>query len=340
MFRVPPAHLQRGQTALVDRGGDHRGPPRHRRSAQAAPFAYITGDYEMDSQHEVVISQFEVVAGGLLAPMSPATVAAGAEPFMLAVSPDGESVYVANSSTADSVSQYDVGAGGELSPKSPAEGGRRRLPVVGGGEPGRRERLRHRRERRPEPRPALSRSSTSVPGGALSPKSPARVAAGVWSVRRGGEPGWRKRLRHRTSFPPATGLHFNTSRRGRGALAQEPGHGELRHRHRRGRGQPRRQKRLRHQPLRRSPASCAPTPQQFLPVRRRRWRGALAQEPGHGRGRRRPVRGGGEPGRSERLRHQRHRRGYVSQYDVGAGGGSRPRARPRSPPAAARAAWR
>jgi DNA-binding beta-propeller fold protein YncE len=46
-------------------------------------------------------------------------VAAGAEPLGLAVSPDGQSVYVANQA-GDNVSQYDVGAGGGLSPKSPA----------------------------------------------------------------------------------------------------------------------------------------------------------------------------------------------------------------------------
>ena len=123
--QVPPAHLQRGQTALVDRGGDRRGPPRHRRSAQAAPFAYITGDYEMDSQHEVVISQYDVGAGGALSAKSPATVAAGTSPIGVAVSPDGGSVYVANNSS-NSVSQYDVGAGGALAPKTPAtvtEGG-------------------------------------------------------------------------------------------------------------------------------------------------------------------------------------------------------------------------
>ena len=51
--------------------------------------------------------------------MSPATVAAGLNPEGVAVSPDGESVYVANVSS-DNVSQYDVGAGGALSPKNPA----------------------------------------------------------------------------------------------------------------------------------------------------------------------------------------------------------------------------
>ena len=76
--------------------------------------------------------------------MSPATVAAGATPLGVAVSPDGGSVYVANDSR-DSVSQYDVGAGGALSPKSPATVATGALPDLGGGEPGRGERLRHQR---------------------------------------------------------------------------------------------------------------------------------------------------------------------------------------------------
>src|SRR5437016_3238511 len=44
--------------------------------------------------------------------------------------------------------------------------------------------------------------------------------------------------------------------------------------------------------------------QQRLPVRRRRGRGAHAQEPGHGRRGVHPVRGGGEPERGERLRRE------------------------------------
>jgi YVTN family beta-propeller protein len=72
------------------------------------------------------VSQYDVGAGGALAPKSPATVAAGNNPALLAVSPDGESVYVANtlaSGVSDGVehydvSQYDVGAGGALVPKS------------------------------------------------------------------------------------------------------------------------------------------------------------------------------------------------------------------------------
>jgi len=85
--------------------------------AQAAPFAYVTNP-ATDS-----VSQFNVGAGGLLAPLSPATVATGGEPHRAAVSPNGRSLYVTNSSSdslSGFVSQYDVGPGGALSPKTPA----------------------------------------------------------------------------------------------------------------------------------------------------------------------------------------------------------------------------
>ncbi len=65
------------------------------------------------------IFQYDVRVDGTLLPKSPDTVAAGQEPFGVAVSPDGKSVYVANVHS-DNVSQYDVGPGGGLSPKSPA----------------------------------------------------------------------------------------------------------------------------------------------------------------------------------------------------------------------------
>ena len=65
------------------------------------------------------VSQYDVGAGGALAPKSPATVPAGDKPVGVAVSPEGGSVYTANQ-CSDDVSQYDVGAGGALAPKSPA----------------------------------------------------------------------------------------------------------------------------------------------------------------------------------------------------------------------------
>ena len=150
-------------------------------------------------------------------------------------------------------------------------------PDRGGGEPGRRERLRQRT-------PAVdSVSQYDVgAGGALAPKSPATVAAG------------RSTPSGVAVSPDGASVYVaNVSQR------------------------------------------------QRLPVRRRRGRGAHAQEPGHGRRRRRPVRGGGEPGRRERLRRPTSADDSVSQYDVGAGGrAGAARARPRSPPAPTRSGWR
>ena len=65
--------------------------------------------------------QYDVGAGGLLTAKSPASVPAGSSGAVaVAVSPDGKSVYVTNSTPPPSVSQYDVGAGGLLTAKSPA----------------------------------------------------------------------------------------------------------------------------------------------------------------------------------------------------------------------------
>jgi len=69
------------------------------------------------------VSQFDVGFSGALSPKNPATVLAGATPQGVAVSPDGNSVYVANLTLAPvkgTVSQYSVGAFGGLVPKSPA----------------------------------------------------------------------------------------------------------------------------------------------------------------------------------------------------------------------------
>jgi DNA-binding beta-propeller fold protein YncE len=63
------------------------------------------------------ISQFDVGAGGLLSPKTPATVESAPKPVGVAVSPDGRSVYVTGGEVNGSVSQYDAGPGGALSPK-------------------------------------------------------------------------------------------------------------------------------------------------------------------------------------------------------------------------------
>jgi DNA-binding beta-propeller fold protein YncE len=138
---------------------------------------YVANSARVASSAGTVL-QYDVGAGGTLSPKSPATVAAGALPSEVAVSPDGESVYVTNDAAVNpSVSQYYVGAGGTLSPKSPATVG------TGSGPIG----------------IAVSPAGTSVyvtnfgspftsgsvsqydvgAGGTLSPKSPATVAAGA-----------------------------------------------------------------------------------------------------------------------------------------------------------------
>jgi DNA-binding beta-propeller fold protein YncE len=69
------------------------------------------------------VFQYDVRADGTLSPKNPPSVEAGNGPEGIAVSPDGQSVYVVNAGgryVANSVSEYDVGADGSLSPKNPA----------------------------------------------------------------------------------------------------------------------------------------------------------------------------------------------------------------------------
>ena len=63
------------------------------------------------------VSQYDVGPGGTLS-LTDALPAADTRPDGIAVSPDGQSVYVTNLVSA-TVSQYDVGTGGLLSPLSP-----------------------------------------------------------------------------------------------------------------------------------------------------------------------------------------------------------------------------
>jgi DNA-binding beta-propeller fold protein YncE len=90
--------------------------------AYGAPFAYVTSADTPDSD---AVSQYNIGLGGLLAPLSPPTVAAE-DPIDVAVSPDGRSVYVTNANSSfyppffdSNVGQYDVGGDGALSPKDP-----------------------------------------------------------------------------------------------------------------------------------------------------------------------------------------------------------------------------
>ncbi len=82
--------------------------------ARAAPNAYVSNFADDD------VSQFNLLASGGLVPNSPATVGAGNGPQGIAVSPDGNSLYVANAGAPPKISQYDIAANGKLSPKSPA----------------------------------------------------------------------------------------------------------------------------------------------------------------------------------------------------------------------------
>jgi DNA-binding beta-propeller fold protein YncE len=64
--------------------------------------------------------QFSAGADGTLSPKSPPSVTAGMDPFDLAISPDGGSVYATDSGFAGRVLEFTAGAGGALTPKTPA----------------------------------------------------------------------------------------------------------------------------------------------------------------------------------------------------------------------------
>jgi DNA-binding beta-propeller fold protein YncE len=72
------------------------------------------------------ISQFSSDAGGLLAPLTPASITAGANPVALTASPDGQNLYAATQTEGGSVAQFAIAANGTPQPLSPAS-----LPVGG-----------------------------------------------------------------------------------------------------------------------------------------------------------------------------------------------------------------
>jgi DNA-binding beta-propeller fold protein YncE len=125
------------------------------------------------------VSQYTVGPGGVLAPKTPATVAAGSFPIGVAVSPDSRSVYVTNQVIGlfdGSVLQYSAGADGALTPKSPPT-------VATGANPegiavsvdGRSVYVANNGIARVEG--SLGQHSVG-PGGALIPKSPPEVGVG------------------------------------------------------------------------------------------------------------------------------------------------------------------
>ena len=164
---------------------------------------YVTDEANFD------IWQFDVGTGGTLSLKSPPTVFAGYHEFPsgVTVSPDGQSIYVTNLYTTNKyadvgVSQFDVGSGGALSLKSPATVAAGFGPTGGGGEPGRRERLRQQPSwvlsSGPGEEYGANVSQYHVgAGGLLSPMDPAKVAAGEGAHGGRSEPGRRKRLRRK-----------------------------------------------------------------------------------------------------------------------------------------------
>jgi DNA-binding beta-propeller fold protein YncE len=138
--------------------------------AQAAPFVYVT-NFGSDS-----ISQYEVGAGGLLAPLSPPTVAAADRPASVAVSPDARNVYVTNT-FRDEVTQYDVSPGGTLSPKSPPSVAAGRFPTTVAVSPDGQSAYVSNAGDELDDIPASISQYDVGPGGALSPKNPATVAS-------------------------------------------------------------------------------------------------------------------------------------------------------------------
>jgi DNA-binding beta-propeller fold protein YncE len=124
------------------------------------------------------VLQYDVGAGGALSPKTPALVLADACPSGIAVSPDGQNVYVANACTGPEgvVSQYDVGAGGVLFPKDPpavvAGIGPSALAVSPNGQ-----NVYVANTSSPFSSASVSQYDVGA-GGLLSPKSPASVLTG------------------------------------------------------------------------------------------------------------------------------------------------------------------
>ncbi len=122
------------------------------------------------------VSQYGTGAGGELSPLVPPTVDAGADPSLMAVSPDGRSAYVADREAA-AIRQYDIDSTtGGLSPKTP-------LLVPVGVNPG-------AITIAPDGKSAyvgltssdgaLAQFDISPVNGTLSPKTPATVGAGAY----------------------------------------------------------------------------------------------------------------------------------------------------------------
>src|SRR5919197_2896048 len=89
-------------------------------AAQAAGSAYVTAAGPGTGPRPGLVDQYTIASGnGVLSPKNPFTAPTGDVPGLIAVTPDGKSVYVGNGNDAN-VSQYYVdAASGRLSPKNP-----------------------------------------------------------------------------------------------------------------------------------------------------------------------------------------------------------------------------
>jgi YVTN family beta-propeller protein len=134
--------------------------------------ARAAGTVYAGEQNLNLVAQYAIGAGGLLSPLTPASVAAGREPLGVAVTPDGRSVYVTNVNDS-TVSQYDVDpVSGALSPKTPATVASRLFPNGVAVTPDGKSVYVTNFDF------AVSQYDVDPVSGALSPKTPARVAAG------------------------------------------------------------------------------------------------------------------------------------------------------------------
>jgi 6-phosphogluconolactonase len=122
------------------------------------------------------LSQFSIGAGGTLSPKTPAAVGAGNSPYAVAVSPNGQSVYVVNN-LSHTVSQYSAGAGGKLTPKIPATVATGHYPDGVAVSPDGQSLYVANGYSGEGVNGTISQYNVG-PGGKLSPKSPATVAAG------------------------------------------------------------------------------------------------------------------------------------------------------------------
>ena len=137
-------------------------------SAQAAPFVYVTNDVPGS------VSAYEIGAGGLLSPLTPATVPAGPGAIGVAATPNGRSLYVANFGAVPStISQYDINPlTGGLSPKVPATVAASGAWQIAVSPDGRSAYVTDISDDR------VLQFSVNQTTGTLSPKTPASVAAG------------------------------------------------------------------------------------------------------------------------------------------------------------------